>query len=237
MRRSLPIYAHGIEKLETAAGKLRGAELRASVTLPERRRSTRLEILLAPSLAVAMLDALPYLIEYPYGCTEQTMSRFLPAVITARTLAELGLAREDVVGRVFGGIEPEHAAKTHPRGSRDLDELDAVVRQRARPSGRLAARRRRLRLVEAGSQRSLHDRLRGLGPGPGAGCRSRGGPGDAGEGAPLPGPHPGREEERARHTGVDAPRPRGTPRLQLGAAALPTSREPPSRISSSAERS
>jgi uncharacterized protein YfaS (alpha-2-macroglobulin family) len=127
MRRSLPIYAHGIEKLETAAGKLRGAELRASVTLPKRRRSTRLEILLAPSLAVAMLDALPYLIEYPYGCTEQTMSRFLPAVITARTLAKLGLAREDVVGRVFGGIERDHAAETHPRGSRDLDELGAVV--------------------------------------------------------------------------------------------------------------
>ncbi len=129
MRRSLPIYAHGIEKLETAAGKLRGAELRAGVSLPERRRSTRLEILLAPSLAVAMLDALPYLIEYPYGCTEQTMSRFLPAVVTARTLAELGLGREDVVGRVFGGIEPEHAPRTHPDGSRDLDELDAVVRR------------------------------------------------------------------------------------------------------------
>jgi len=128
MRRSLPVYEHGIEKLETAAGKLRGAELRAHVTLPKRRRSTRLEILVAPSLAVAMLDALPYLIEYPYGCTEQTMSRFLPAAVTARTLAELGLRREDVVGRVFGGIEPEHAAKTHPRGSRDLDELDAVVR-------------------------------------------------------------------------------------------------------------
>jgi uncharacterized protein YfaS (alpha-2-macroglobulin family) len=128
MRRSLPIYAHGIEKLETVAGKLRGAELRAGVTLPERRRSTRLEILVAPSLAVAMLDALPYLIEYPYGCTEQTMSRFLPAAVTARTLVELGLRKEDVVGRVFGGIEPEHAAKTHPRGSEDLDELDAVVR-------------------------------------------------------------------------------------------------------------
>jgi uncharacterized protein YfaS (alpha-2-macroglobulin family) len=128
MRRTLPVYEHGIEKLETASGKLRGAELRAQLTLPERRRSTRLELRVAPSLAVAMLDALPYLIDYPYGCTEQTMSRFLPAVITARTLAELGLRREDVVGRVFGGIEPEHAGKTHPRGSRDLDELDAVVR-------------------------------------------------------------------------------------------------------------
>jgi len=128
MRRRLPIYAHGIEKLETVAGKLRGDAHRAHLILPERRRSTRLEILVAPSLAVAMLDALPYLIEYPYGCTEQTMSRFLPAVITARTLGELGLRREDVVGRVFGGIEPEHTGKTHPRSSEDLDDLDAVIR-------------------------------------------------------------------------------------------------------------
>jgi hypothetical protein len=128
MRRSLPVYEHGIEKLETASGKLLGSELRSRLTLPEGRRSTRLEILLAPSLAVAMLDALPYLIEYPYGCTEQTLSRFLPAVVTARTLSKLGLRREDVVGRVFGGIEPEHAGQTHPDGSRDLGELDAVVR-------------------------------------------------------------------------------------------------------------
>ena len=38
-------------------------------------------IQVTPSLAVTMLDALPYLIDYPYGCTEQTMSRFLPAAI------------------------------------------------------------------------------------------------------------------------------------------------------------
>ncbi len=128
-RRTLPVYEHGIEKLETAAGKLRGDELRASVTLPERRRSTELEILVAPSLAVAMLDALPYLIAYPYGCTEQTMSRFLPAVITARTLSDLGLQKQDVVGRVFGGIEPEHAGETHPQDTPGLDALDEVVRR------------------------------------------------------------------------------------------------------------
>ena len=30
-----------------------------------------------PSMAITMLDALPYLIDYPYGCTEQTLNRFL----------------------------------------------------------------------------------------------------------------------------------------------------------------
>ncbi len=59
--------------------------------LPRERRATELTVQIAPSLATTMLDALPYLIEFPYGCTEQTMSRFLPAAIVARTLETLGL--------------------------------------------------------------------------------------------------------------------------------------------------
>ena len=38
-----------------------------------------------------MVDALPYLIDYPYGCTEQTLNRFLPAVITQQTLLRMKL--------------------------------------------------------------------------------------------------------------------------------------------------
>jgi len=74
-----------------------------------------------------MLDALPYLLHYPYGCTEQTMSRFLPAVITAQTLKDLGLNPEDVMSRAFGGIVREHAAATHPLGKTDLAEMDRIV--------------------------------------------------------------------------------------------------------------
>ena len=33
-------------------------------------------------------ESLEQLLHYPYGCVEQTMSRFLPAVITAKTLAD-----------------------------------------------------------------------------------------------------------------------------------------------------
>jgi uncharacterized protein YfaS (alpha-2-macroglobulin family) len=59
-----------------------------------------------PSLAITMLDALPYLVNYPYGCVEQTMSRFLPATITAKTLSDFDLKPELILNRVFGGIEP-----------------------------------------------------------------------------------------------------------------------------------
>jgi uncharacterized protein YfaS (alpha-2-macroglobulin family) len=43
-----------------------------------------------------MVDALPYLVEYPYGCTEQTLNRFLPTVITQKILLGMGLDLEEV---------------------------------------------------------------------------------------------------------------------------------------------
>ncbi len=131
MERRFIAHDHGIEKLIAAAGKMRGNEVAVSLDLPAGRRqgSTGMVVQVAPSMAVTMLDALPYLIDYPYGCTEQTMSRFLPAVITARTLGDLGLQPADVMGRVFGGIEREFVERTQPRGQRDLQQLDDMVRR------------------------------------------------------------------------------------------------------------
>jgi uncharacterized protein YfaS (alpha-2-macroglobulin family) len=42
----------------------------------------------APSIAGTLFGALDYLTTYPYGCTEQTMSSFLPNIIVAQTLQE-----------------------------------------------------------------------------------------------------------------------------------------------------
>lgn len=130
MEKTYPIYEHGIEKFMTKSGKARGNDITIKLDLPHERKTdtTSLVVQLTPSMAVTMLDALPYLIDYPYGCTEQTMSRFLPAVITAKTLRDLGLQPEDIMGRVFGGIESAHASATHPNGKRDLQELDNIVK-------------------------------------------------------------------------------------------------------------
>src|SRR5262249_12455933 len=67
-----------------------------TLTVPHERKpgSTELVVQLSPSLAATMLDALPYLADYPYGCVEQTMSRFLPSVVVARTLSDLGVDLE-----------------------------------------------------------------------------------------------------------------------------------------------
>jgi alpha-2-macroglobulin len=50
--------------------------------------SRRLRIEVAPSIAGTLFGALDYLTTYPYGCTEQTMSSFLPNIIVSRTLKE-----------------------------------------------------------------------------------------------------------------------------------------------------
>jgi uncharacterized protein YfaS (alpha-2-macroglobulin family) len=91
MEKTFIVYEHGIDKLIARSGKMRGDEAVIRLDLPRERRATDLTVQIAPSLATTMLDALPYLIEFPYGCTEQTMSRFLPAVVVARTLEKLGL--------------------------------------------------------------------------------------------------------------------------------------------------
>jgi alpha-2-macroglobulin len=128
MEKTFTVFPHGIDKLVARSGRLRSDEALVSLDLPRQRRDTDLVVQLQPSLAVTMLDALPYLIDYPYGCTEQTMSRFLPAAIVARTLTKSGLSARDIEGRLFGGIEPNHVNATHPQGAKDLRLLDRMTK-------------------------------------------------------------------------------------------------------------
>ncbi len=128
MEKTYPVYEHGIEKWISRSGKLSKGQALISVNLPKERRSTSMEIQLTPSLAATMLDALPYLFDYPYGCTEQTMSRFLPAVIVARTLGELGLKPEEIETRLFGGRDPNiQAPKAGDR--KPLSQLDEITQK------------------------------------------------------------------------------------------------------------
>src|SRR5436309_15263464 len=111
---SFPVIIHGVEKLTVTNGALLGGShpssaghsvdsstSRFTIDVPKARKpgSTELNIQLTPSVAGTMLDALPYLADYPYGCIEQTMSRFLPSVIVAKTLQEAGLRLEDLERR------------------------------------------------------------------------------------------------------------------------------------------
>jgi uncharacterized protein YfaS (alpha-2-macroglobulin family) len=95
MEMRFPCFVHGILKTDSYAGAIRPNEEhgRVTLTVPAERRvpDSRLEVRYSPTLAGAMVDALPYLVEYPYGCTEQTLNRFLPTVITQRILMNMKL--------------------------------------------------------------------------------------------------------------------------------------------------
>ena len=93
---TFPAYVHGMLKMEAFAGALRpdqdeGRGRRSAFPPSAGPSRSRLEVRYSPTLAGALVDALPYLADYPYGCTEQTLNRFLPTVITQKVLINLGV--------------------------------------------------------------------------------------------------------------------------------------------------
>jgi uncharacterized protein YfaS (alpha-2-macroglobulin family) len=95
MEMKFPVFVHGMLKTESWSGVIRPDKTSGKLTInvPKERRAnqSRLEVRYSPTLAGAMVDALPYLVDYPYGCTEQTLNRFLPTVVTQRILRNMGL--------------------------------------------------------------------------------------------------------------------------------------------------
>ena len=133
----VPVQVHGMLKTESFTGVIRpnGEKAVVEVRVPEERipAQSRLEIRYSPSLAGAMVDTLPYLLEYPYGCTEQTLNRFLPAVLTQRTLQKMGVNLADVkkqrtnldAQQTYRGKYPAHWGEQPAVQTRDLRELPA----------------------------------------------------------------------------------------------------------------
>ena len=87
-----------------------GAEQHATVNFPSNTDAAAhgLHVEVSPSIAGSLFSALDYLTSYPYGCTEQTMSSFLPNVIVAETLEKLELTglinKADLDAKVQAGL-------------------------------------------------------------------------------------------------------------------------------------
>ena len=100
MELRFPVLVHGMQKTESTTGVLRGdrKSRRFELTVPDARRPdrSRLEIRYSPTLAGALVDALPYLVDYEYGCTEQTLNRFLPTLVTHNLLKKMKIDLEAV---------------------------------------------------------------------------------------------------------------------------------------------
>jgi uncharacterized protein YfaS (alpha-2-macroglobulin family) len=76
-------------------------------------QARHLRIEASPSLAGTLFGALDYLTSFPYGCTEQTMSSFLPNVIVAQTLKDVPSAKirasNDLDKKVQRGLDRLYA--------------------------------------------------------------------------------------------------------------------------------
>ncbi len=83
---------------ELASGGTRTEAIALPPDFDDRRG--QLTVQLAPSLAAAMQDGLDYLEHYEYECTEQTISRFLPNILTYNALKSLDLDAPDLAARL-----------------------------------------------------------------------------------------------------------------------------------------
>ena len=104
MEMTFPAYTHGMLKTDSWSLALRPDQASGKITVkvPAERKpeQSRLEVRFSPTLATALVDALPYLTDYPYGCTEQTLNRFVPTVITLNVLKDLGVDLKTVRERL-----------------------------------------------------------------------------------------------------------------------------------------
>lgn len=124
MQMNFPVLVHGMKQLHAKSAVVLPGEQeeKLSITLPQQRRREESELVVkvSPSIALSMVEALPYLAEYPYGCVEQTLNRFLPALVVTNALKQLGL-------------NPGAALQSHrnlnPQAIRDKAFYDKVMKK------------------------------------------------------------------------------------------------------------
>ncbi|MFQ6102069.1 MAG: Ig-like domain-containing protein [Anaerolineae bacterium] len=105
---TLLVYRYTAPEIVGTGGQLADEDARTEVVaLPPRYddRQGALSVRLDPSLAAGMVDGLDYLENFPYECTEQIVSRFLPNVLTYRTLQKLGITDAELEARLPGLVE------------------------------------------------------------------------------------------------------------------------------------
>ena len=91
----IPVYTYTATEPVGASGIITSADsVTESILLPSAHDYTdaNVSVQVSPSLAASMQDSLTYLKDYPYYCMEQTISSFLPNVVTNRALKHAGIS-------------------------------------------------------------------------------------------------------------------------------------------------
>ncbi|MBW2278279.1 MAG: alpha-2-macroglobulin, partial [Deltaproteobacteria bacterium] len=118
---TLLVRRYSAAEVVGTGGQLVGEDSRTEIiALPPKYddREGTLTIRLDPSLAAGMTDGLSYLEHFPYECTEQIISRFLPNVLTYRALQDLDLSDPELEAKLPGLVE-EALEKLYQRQNGD----------------------------------------------------------------------------------------------------------------------
>jgi uncharacterized protein YfaS (alpha-2-macroglobulin family) len=113
MQLDLPVVPFGVKMADAKSGSVASASGDQDVTIKfpagTELSSHSLDLSVTPSVAGTIFGALDYLTSYPYGCTEQTMSSFLPNIVVAKAAQDLGLKgtinQNDLKQKIRAGMD------------------------------------------------------------------------------------------------------------------------------------
>ncbi|MEQ1911050.1 MAG: MG2 domain-containing protein, partial [Vicinamibacterales bacterium] len=94
MALTLPVNPAGLQRNAGTSGSMVGGDPRSiELTIPPTANPSgrTVRVSLAPSLAGSMLAALDYLTSFPWGCTEQTLSSFVPNLVVLHAMGDMQL--------------------------------------------------------------------------------------------------------------------------------------------------
>jgi uncharacterized protein YfaS (alpha-2-macroglobulin family) len=95
MQLELPVIPFGVKQVINNSGAISetSAKKTAAISFPANveASSRAIDLEISPSMVGSIFGSLEYLTSFPYGCTEQTMSGFLPDVIVSKAMNELDI--------------------------------------------------------------------------------------------------------------------------------------------------
>ena len=105
----IPVLTFHVTETVGSAGYLREAgSVSEAISLPQTLDylSATLNLQVSPSLAASMTTGLNYLNDYPYLCMEQTVSRFLPNLVSIEALKLAGKPTGDLQTSLDANVQP-----------------------------------------------------------------------------------------------------------------------------------
>jgi uncharacterized protein YfaS (alpha-2-macroglobulin family) len=142
VERKMPVRVHGMLRQDAWSRVVEPTadSTKIQIEIPAQRRpdQSKLTVRFSPTIAGAVVDAIPYLAEYPHGCTEQTLNRFVPAVIAQQMLREMKVNLAEVKAK-RNNLNPQELGNSATRATQWKQWQDNPVFDEAEITQRVAS--------------------------------------------------------------------------------------------------